>query len=150
MGMKRLSRLSSLGIPLAGAVLFALSAFANTAVAQEKKSELGATEQKGKDLAFDRQKGNCLACHVLPGGDLPGNLGPSLVGVATRFGAVKNPETEQEKAGNKKAIQKLTAMLQDPEEQVDPTVSMPPFGKHKILSQEEIDKVVAYLMTLKY
>jgi sulfur-oxidizing protein SoxX len=133
MGMKRLSRLSSLGIPLAGAVLLAIGAFANTAVAQEDgESQLGATEQKGKELAFDRQKGNCLACHKIPGGELPGNLGPSLVGVADRL-----------------SKDRIEAQIQD-SEQFNQTTSMPPFGKHKILSQEEIDKVVAYLMTLHY
>jgi len=134
MGMKRLSRLSSLGIPLAGAILLAMGAFANTAVAQEEgDSKLGATEQKGKELAFDRQKGNCLACHKIPGGELPGNLGPSLVGIADRI-----PDEDR-----------IRAQIQDPEK-FNQTTSMPPFGKHKILSQEEIDKVVAYLMTLHY
>lgn len=132
MGMKRLSRLSSLGIPLAGAVLLAMGAFANTAVAQEKESELGATEQKGKEVAFDRSKGNCLACHVLPDGDLPGNLGPSLVGVADRL----SEERIKEQIQNSEKFNKTT--------------SMPPFGKYDILSDKEIDQVVAYLMTLHY
>jgi sulfur-oxidizing protein SoxX len=107
---------------------------ANVAVAQENDTaeELGATEQKGKDIAFNRQKGNCLACHVMPGGELPGNLGPSLVGVADRL--------------SKERIRK---QIWDPE-QFNTVTSMPPFGKHKILTEEEVDKVVAYLMTLHY
>ncbi len=32
----------------------------------------------GRALAFDRSMGNCLACHAIAGGDLPGNLGPPL------------------------------------------------------------------------
>lgn len=133
MGMKRLSRLSSLGIPLAGAVLLVVGAFANTALAQEEgDSKLGATEQEGKELAFDRQKGNCLACHEIPGGELPGNLGPSLVGVADRL-----------------SEERIKEQIQNPEK-FNQTTSMPPFGKHKILTEEEVDKVVTYLMTLNY
>ncbi|HKJ71447.1 MAG TPA: sulfur oxidation c-type cytochrome SoxX, partial [Gammaproteobacteria bacterium] len=89
-------------------------------------------EQKGKDLAFNRKKGNCLACHVMPGGDLPGNLGPSLVGVADRL--------------SKERIRK---QIWDAE-QFNKVTSMPPFGKHHILTEGEIDKIVAYLMTLHY
>ena len=34
----------------------------------------------GQKLAFDRGKGNCLTCHVIKGGDLPGTIGPELKG----------------------------------------------------------------------
>ena len=43
-----------------------------------------ATEQ-GKAIAFDRKKGNCLACHQIEGGELPGNIGPPLVAMQARF-----------------------------------------------------------------
>ena len=35
---------------------------------------------EGKEIAFDRRKGNCLACHAIdaPGASLPGNIGPPL------------------------------------------------------------------------
>ena len=134
MGIKGISRFSRLGVPLLGAALFvAGSMVGSTAVAQDDNAEeLGATEQKGKDIAFDRKKGNCLACHVIPGGDLPGNLGPSLVGVADRL--------------SKERIRK---QIWDPE-QFNKVTSMPPFGKHRILTEDEIDKIVAYMMTLHY
>ena len=34
--------------------------------------------EQGKKVAFDRKKGNCLACHMIAGGELPGNIGPPL------------------------------------------------------------------------
>jgi len=134
MGINGISRFSRLGVPLLGAALIvAGSMVGGTAMAQDDSAEkLGATEQKGKEIAFDRQKGNCLACHEIPGGDLPGNLGPSLVGVADRL--------------SKERIRK---QIWDPE-QFNKVTSMPPFGKHNILTEEEVDKVVAYMMTLHY
>jgi len=106
--------------------------FTTVAAAQDNGSNLTKTQKQGKDIAFNRKKGNCLACHVMPGGDLPGNLGPSLVGVADRL--------------SKDRIRK---QIWDPE-QFNTVTSMPPFGKHHILTEDEIDKVVAYLMTLHY
>ena len=134
MGIKGISRFSRLGVPLVGAALFVAGSMMGTAaVAQDDSGEkLGATEQKGKELAFNRKKGNCLACHVIPGGDLPGNLGPSLVGVADRLGK-----------------ERIRKQIWDPE-QFNKVTSMPPFGKHRILTEGEIDKIVAYMMTLHY
>ena len=40
---------------------------------------------EGKKIAFDRKKGNCLACHHIEGGDLAGNIGPALVAMKARF-----------------------------------------------------------------
>ncbi|KPV41263.1 hypothetical protein AN478_04200 [Thiohalorhabdus denitrificans] len=105
---------------------------ANVAIAQGGEENLSSVEKEGKDLAFDRKKGNCLACHEIPGGELPGNLGPSLVGVADRLDE-----------------ERIRKQIWDAEE-FNPVTSMPPFGKHEILSEEEIDKITAYLMTLKY
>ena len=31
---------------------------------------------EGKRLAFDRQKGNCLSCHLIEDGVMPGTHGP--------------------------------------------------------------------------
>jgi sulfur-oxidizing protein SoxX len=133
MGIKGISRFSRLGAPLLGAALLVAGSATSVALAQDNgDSELGRVEQQGKEIAFNRKKGNCLACHVMPGGDLPGNLGPSLVGVADRL--------------SKERIRK---QIWDPE-QYNTVTSMPPFGKHKILTEEEVDKVTAYLMTLHY
>ncbi len=85
----------------------------------------------GKAIAFDRKKGNCLACHMIAGGDLPGNIGPPLVGMKARF---------PDKA-------KLRAQIWDATV-ANPNSMMPPFGRHEILTEGEIDKVVEFIHSL--
>jgi len=41
--------------------------------------------EQGKALAFERRKGNCLACHQIEGGELTGNYGPPLLMMKARF-----------------------------------------------------------------
>jgi sulfur-oxidizing protein SoxX len=41
--------------------------------------------EKGKAVAFNRKKGNCLACHLMDDGTLPGNIGPPLISMKLRF-----------------------------------------------------------------
>ncbi len=86
---------------------------------------------EGKKIAFDRKKGNCLSCHMIEGGDQPGNIGPPLIAMKARF---------PDKA-------KLRAQINDARMK-NPGTIMPPFGPHDILTQEEIDKVVEFIHTL--
>lgn len=86
---------------------------------------------EGKALAFDRAKGNCLACHGIEDGELPGTLGPPLLAMKLRF-------------PDKSALQ---------EQICDATIRnadsrMPPFCRHGILTEEEVDLIVDYLYTL--
>ena len=87
--------------------------------------------EKGKDVAFDRKKGNCLACHAMDDGTLPGNIAPPLVSMKLRY-----PDKE-----------KLRAQIWDATVR-NPNTIMPPFGRHRILSEQEIDEVVEYVYTL--
>lgn len=87
--------------------------------------------EQGKQIAFDRKKGNCLACHQIDGGDLPGNIGPPLVAMKARF-----PDKS-----------KLRAQIWDSTKN-NPNSMMPPFGRHQILTEDEIDKVVEFIYTL--
>jgi len=91
----------------------------------------GATIAAGKNLAFNRKKGNCLACHMIVGGSLPGNIGPPLIGMKDRFldKAVLRAQIWNASANNSNTI-------------------MPPFGRHKILSDAEIDKVTDFIYSL--
>jgi len=86
---------------------------------------------EGKKLAFDRKKGNCLACHQIEGGSLPGNIGPPLIAMKARF-------------PDKKV---LKAQISNPQKN-NPHTMMPPFGPHEILSASEINKVVEFIHTL--
>lgn len=86
---------------------------------------------RGGCLAQEVRKGNCLACHLIAGGELAGNIAPPLAGMQSRF---------PEKA-------KLRAQIWD-STVANPNSTMPPFGRHKILSEKEIDDVVEFLLTL--
>ncbi len=85
----------------------------------------------GKKVAFDRKKGNCLGCHMIAGGELPGNIGPPLIAMKARF-----PD---------KAV--LRAQIWDSTEK-NPNSIMPPFGKHRILTEKEVDLVTEFIYSL--
>ncbi len=86
---------------------------------------------KGKSLSFGRKKGNCLACHVIADGTLPGNSGPPLVAMKTRF-----PDRD-----------KLKQQIFDARIKNANTI-MPPFGAHEILTAQELERVVDYIYSL--
>jgi len=87
--------------------------------------------EEGKQIAYDRKKGNCLTCHMMDDGQQTGNFGPPLIAMKARY-----PEFE-----------KLRAQIFDPTVR-NPNTSMPPFGRHGILTEEEIDKVTKYVHSL--
>ncbi len=99
----------------------------------------------GKKLAIHRKKGNCLACHVMP---IPeeqfhGEIGPDISDAGSNY-------TEAE----------LRMRLVDPKV-LNPDTIMPAFLKtgttdvlkkfagKTILKPQEIEDIIAYLMTLK-
>ena len=86
---------------------------------------------EGCALAFSRRHGNCLACHAIQGGSLAGNWGPPLVAMKARF-----PDKS-----------KLRAQIWD-STVANPVSSMPPFGKHKIIKESEIDKITNFIHSL--
>ena len=86
---------------------------------------------KGKELAFDRKKGNCLACHDIAGGKLPGNIGPPLIAMKARF-----PDFDTLK--NQISDARIN----------NPNTIMIPFGPHAVLSAKEIDLVTKFIHTL--
>jgi L-cysteine S-thiosulfotransferase len=86
---------------------------------------------EGQKLAFDRAKGNCLSCHDIKGGDLPGTIGPALKDIKSRY-----PDRND-----------LVAILTD-ETKRNPQTAMPPFGRNHILTEQEIDAIVNFLQTL--
>jgi sulfur-oxidizing protein SoxX len=113
----------------------ALSLAACWALASTPPTTVGAAAADvidlGKEIAFDRKKGNCLACHLMDDGASPGDIGPPLVAMKARF-----PDRAT-----------LRAQIWDAQV-ANPATRMPPFGKHQALSEKEIDAVVDYLYTL--
>lgn len=104
--------------------LIGVIGFSATAIAGDQKVE-------GKKIAFDKKKGNCLACHLIMGGTQTGNLAPPLIGMKGRF-----PD---------KAV--LRAQISEPRT-ANPDSVMPPFGPHGIFTDKELDAVVEYIHSL--
>lgn len=86
---------------------------------------------KGGCIVINRKLGNCMACHVIAGTTMDGNIGPALRNLRTRF-------------PNKQA---LFEQVYDPTIAV-PHTAMPPFGKDHILTKAQIREVVDFLWTL--
>lgn len=114
----------------ASAVAALLGGLTQVSAAAEVKTGMSVVAE-GKQIARDRKKGNCLACHVMADGNLPGNIGPPLSAMKARF---------PDKA-------KLREQIWDATKK-NPNSMMPPFGRHEILTEEEIDKVMEYVYTL--
>ena len=86
---------------------------------------------KGKKIAENRKKGNCFTCHEYKGAHLAGNIGPPFVAMKARF---------PDKAKLRAQIWDATAL--------NPNSMMPPFGKHAILSEKDIDALTEWVLTL--
>jgi sulfur-oxidizing protein SoxX len=118
------SRKPALLQALALTLLIGAAAPVNPANAQSAAAE-------GQKLAFDRGKGNCLTCHEIKGGDFPGTIGPALKDIKSKY-----PDRND-----------LVAIVFD-ETKRNPQTVMPPFGRNRILTEQEINAVVDFLQTL--
>ncbi len=107
----------------------ALAALALLLSASAALAQSGAAD--GEKIAFDRGKGNCLTCHEIKGGDLPGSIGPELKDIKTKY-----PDRND-----------LVAIVTD-ETRRNPQTVMPPFGRNRILTEKEISAIVDFLQTL--
>lgn len=119
---------TGLWITLAAAAPFVVAVAAHSQAPAPASATPAALGQK---VAFDRAKGNCLACHTMRGSDVPSNVGPELSNIRERY-----PDRKD-----------LYAIL-DNEEARNPLTVMPSFGRDLILSKPEIDQVIAFLYTL--
>lgn len=100
---------------------------------------------RGRDIAINRRQGNCLACHGMPIEEqqFHGEIGPPLYGVANRYDAgelrlrivdskVINPESIMPSFYRADGFHRVTSQ----------------FADKPILTAQEVEDVVAYLMTL--
>ena len=117
--------------------VFGISAFLALLLVPIAYSPVGKAEvsaeviAEGKKLTVNRRKGNCLSCHIIGDGEMPGTHGPPLIFMKQRF---------PEKAKLRGRIYDATV--------ANPNTMMPPFGRHGILSDDEIDKITEYIYTL--
>ena len=86
------------------------------------------------DVFVQRDKGHCIACHQLPEGVAPASradVGPRLQGARMRsLGRAR-----------------LRELIDDPMKS-NPATVMPPYGRHRLLDQAEIDRLVEFLHAL--
>lgn len=138
----------------AGAVIAVSAAASDTALVPFEVVELSIPKPltetpgdpgRGRALALDRSKGNCITCHEMPvRADFQGNLGPPLDGIGARY-----------EPGE------LRLRLVD-SKRINPDSNMPSFYRLEglvgvrrdwrgktILSAQEVEDVLAYLLTLK-
>ena len=115
-------------------VLLSLVAFIGLANLHAVAADSDTDADAGRKLALDRNMGNCVACHAIPSDpkiEAAGNIGPPLTGIKTRF-----PDRA-----------KLRAQIWDATV-ANPESVMPPFGRNKVLTEQEIDQVTDYVMGL--
>ena len=111
---------------LATALLVALAA----AIAPRAHAQ----KDQGLEIFIRPDKGYCIACHQVPAQAGPvtrSNVGPALAGARMR----------------ELGSDRLHELLRDPT-RANPETVMPPFGKHHILDDREIDRVTEYLLAL--
>lgn len=101
---------------------------------------------RGKAVVIDRDSGNCLACHLMPIPEQPmhGTVAPPLHGVGSRLteGQLRLRVVNEQRI-NPNTI--MPAFYKRPDEYHRPH----PAFKSPVLTAQEIEDVVAYLVTLK-
>lgn len=89
---------------------------------------------RGRLIAHGQEKGNCLACHRIPAdatAETNANLGPVLENLTSRYA---------DRASLRQQVWDAS--------RANPDTIMPPYGRHRILTETEIDDVVEYLRGL--
>lgn len=119
--VKTSKNLATAGLVLA---LFALPAVALA----------GGNTDNGRKVVDARSLGNCAACHVVPGMEFPGDVGPDLVKAMQHY-SEKDRDTVWQWVWDARKY--------------DADTIMPPFGPNKILTKQQVDDVVDYLYSLK-
>ena len=85
----------------------------------------------GRALFLDPGKGNCAACHQVPADPAiksTSRIGAPLVGIKSQY---------PDRARLRAIIWDLSATI--------PDTIMPPYGRHRILTEAEIDALLRYL-----
>ena len=135
-------------VPLAAAPAEELVAYQITDSISIEKSLTGkpGDAARGREVAIDRRLGNCLACHKMPIPDqaFQGEVGPDL----TSVGSTLSEGEIRLRLVNPKVLNPATFMPAFYRNDGFTRVAKDFQGK-TILSAEQIEDVVAYLLTLK-
>ena len=107
---------------------------------------LSGRPERGRNIVADRRKGNCLICHAIPSLDVPfqGEIGPSLAGLSRRLneGEIRLRVIDQSRIN--------PATVMPPYYRIEDLRAVAPAYRGKpALKAQEIEDVVAYLLTLK-
>jgi sulfur-oxidizing protein SoxX len=89
----------------------------------------------GRELFVRGDKGNCVACHQVPSDPAVASratVGPALANVRDRL----------------PGRAALREMLVDPTRR-NPDTLMPPYGRHRILGDDEIGQLIDYLHAIR-
>ncbi len=103
--------------------------------------------KRGKAIASDGSKGNCLACHQLPidGIEAYGTIGPALEGVGTRLteGFIRLRVVDTR---NINPMSIMPGFYRDPD-----LINRPgkDYAGRTFLTAQQVEDVIAYLVTLK-
>jgi len=100
------------------------------APAAEAPKEVKVVEMDAVKIMINPNIGNCTACHAIPAAPqlVAGDVGPPFIGMKGRF-----PD-----------FAKLKAAIAD-QKVFSPETIMPPFGRNKILTPEQIDVIAQYI-----
>lgn len=131
--MKRIIFLAILGaLLLQGCKTTPGTSTTAAAPAADAKKAAKPLEMDPEILLTSKEKGhgNCLACHTIPSRPelAAGNIAPPLIGMKTRF-----PD-----------IAVLKENIAD-QKKFNPQTMMPPFGRNKLLTPEQIDVIAQYI-----
>lgn len=96
------------------------------------EGSLNGDPARGREISFEPRRGNCVACHHLPGDEWPGSVGNFLL--------------QYRKYGYN--AEQIYQQIFDPR-LYNPNSVMPAYGTFGILSDQEIRDLVAYLQSLE-
>jgi len=122
--------LLGLGSLLAAPAVLAAGKTPDAKVCNDKDNPPKDAVTQGGCIVLNRKKGNCMGCHEIAGTS-SGNIATKMENMAQRW---------PDKA-------KLREQINDASK-ANPNTVMPPFGRHQILTPDEIDKVVEFVLTL--
>jgi sulfur-oxidizing protein SoxX len=101
---------------------------------------------RGREIAFSRERGNCVVCHVIPAADenSHGDVGPNLKGIADRL----NEDQIRLRIVDERRLNPKSIMPSYYRTQGLKRVA-PAYAGKSPLTADEIEDIIAFLLTLR-